>query len=243
MSQPEHEPGERLLHGRVLDPDVSVSVARRDLPRDSSIPRLPLPERSYSPTLLGIPQELRIKILKHLLVFDKDRSVEIPSEFINIMLLTEDVRRRNLEITHSWTQAGFLEAEAQLWSWESPGISIPDFSPKRIECKPSFHPNILRVCHQLYHEGKTVFHQQNKFITASGPLEKMRMFEENLTQLGNLKWWNARVCGKTEELKNSQDLYDLQEWDVGSGWAVGSEDRRPWVRLAAEPSENEQPPK
>jgi hypothetical protein len=168
------------------------------------------------------PPEIRLKILKHLLVIHKDRTVEVESGFVDM----DEVRRRNEEITRSWSQTEFLTH------------SIPSFKPKRIQCKPSFYPNILRVCQQLYTEGKHVFHQHNRFITVSGPLNTMVNFKRCLMRLGNFKAWNARVPRKNQGPNGLRNFYFAQGWSFAF-WDQGQ--FSPRVRLAAKPSGNEQP--
>lgn len=214
MSQPVSKP---------KHPGVSTSVARRYPRRYGSVPRLPFPEKPCSPSLLGIPREIRVKILKHLLVLDDYWTLVREPLSLDEPVLTW----RMSQISRNWSRTGSF------------GNTIPLFKRKRIESKSSFYLNILRVCKQLYTEGRDVFHQQNRFITVSGQLEIVRDFTSHLAGLGNFKRWSARVSGKIPETSYFMVRNGFAEW----WWKPWEQGRlSPLVRLAAASSENERPP-
>ncbi len=107
-------------------------------------------------SLLNIPAELRRKILRELLSFDKAMT--------NQRVWTEP----NLSNFHNGTEL------RPRWRHFSPFVFIL-CSGQVLSAETNFHAAILRCCKQLYYEGRYILRRENRFIGVEGfglfPLE------------------------------------------------------------------------
>ena len=119
------------------------------------------PALAQPPTLLGLPTEIRLHILRYLLRFDwnsKQYTRRVPEDAIDHLLRIDS--RRILEAPH------FKHRSAQ----ELNGI-LPVRNIIKID------PTILRVCKQLFEDGKEILYEDNKVIGVQSGLKLASRFD------------------------------------------------------------------